>query len=109
MNKYEKALDACYEYLDRDMVEAPFLMRSALDTLRELVNKYSPKKAIIKTDVKLIYGDNRAIEDVHFICEYHCPCCDNWLSNEFGIKESEELDLYCPKCGQYVKGIKEGV
>lgn len=116
MNKYWKSLNFIknafvpdLESLSKVELAKPIYVKTkqAIDNLQELIGKATPKKAIITTEVIPIYGDNGAYVDADVIAHYHCPCCGNWLSNEYGVGESEELDLYCNNCGQYVKGIEE--
>ena len=79
MNQYKEAFEYIKNYceLDDDCVKWPLYQRS-IKSLKELVNKVTPKKPLKNRYDYLI-----------------CPICTNEIENERG-----HVFKYCPKCGQ---------
>ena len=101
MYKYQEALERAYICGDNDCCDCKFNEICINDrkgwygTLKELVDKATPKKPIIKQ-----YKNSE---------HYLCPNCKNY---RFGIidygeyknewRKGSELMPYCPKCGQAI-------
>ena len=90
MNKYQEALDTITETLincgrTKDLPDETILKeQNELNLLKELVNKATPKKVIVKKS-QLGYGIWRESR--------YCPNCQSNLTYKFGYR-------YCHKCGQ---------
>lgn len=83
MNKYKRALLTCYGYLEKEMVEEPADMKSALDDLEVWVNKS------IRRVPRFVKGQYSRRYD-----SYHCPTCGHILI---------DIPDYCKKCGQHIR------
>ena len=82
MNKheeYQEALDFYWKVYEEHHLG--MLARHYIDILKELVDKETPKKVIIKK-----YGDFN-------IGDYYCPHCNQQINEEFEPK-------YCKDCGK---------
>lgn len=89
MNKYQKALNLVIKVVEMDNGCAGIFFKynsemfEAIDVLKELVEKATPKKAI-KSDV----------QDIRYITKYECPNCGGNFTGKL-------LD-YCYHCGQAI-------
>lgn len=73
------------------------LLRHCLEALQSLVDKETPKKPILYTDV--IHGEEKNV--------YECPNCASFLGYEDECKEESYQSLYCSDCGQRLGWIED--
>lgn len=103
MNKYQEAIDYLKKEYYQDSAFSPKVFfyeeesdyKYQVDTLQELVDKETPKKAIKLSESEYGYT-------------HICPACDNYVGTIVydvetkRIVEVEQND-YCPTCGQKLK------
>jgi len=100
MNKYQRALETLKKIPNRiplksftdDVVKE---VDEAFKTLQDLVDKATPKKAIVE---KGWYYKN-----------FRCPCCMNLVAEKMYVYSENELTIqnYCSACGQALKWSDE--
>lgn len=115
MNKYQKSLNFIknafvpdLDILSKIELTKPFYrkVKVALNNLKELVDRATPKKATTKDEFRPQFDPNTmAVVDGEFVTHYHCPVCGEWLSCDAAL-EPDELDMYCIGCGQRIKGVE---
>ena len=66
---------------------APLEYQAAIDVAIEALDKQIPKKLIAESDG---YADGSMVYDI-----FYCPSCDHRL-------EEDEVEDYCPNCGQKI-------
>lgn len=99
MNKYQEALEILCTYADGNPSSSGEfvgkMLQEANDTLQELVEKATPKKAKVQT----LYVEYQEPET--FVV---CPICEE----EFYYNDCEKIN-YCPNCGQALDWSEEDV
>lgn len=102
MNKYQEALITVSKSCKSLAMEFSFSKicdtdKKALNILKELVDKETPKKVIKETIYDAYDCNDRSIGFEYEI--KNCPNCNLDLVNETEDRDFEDWD-YCPNCGQ---------
>ena len=98
MNKYQEAISFIEKQLTTGMYgnEQYFKkVHASVDSLKELVDKATPKKPLLRKDG---YDDGSEICDT-----WDCPNC----GETYVIEDDTDKCNYCPNCGQRIDWSKD--